>query len=80
MYVCIFLCVCLCVHMCVFLCVEIGSPLIDVEVYDQIPESDRPALKETEVNLSTASKSPIATTGEVTSGSAKYDHQPHSWL
>ena len=38
--------------------------LIDVEIYNQIPESVRPLLRETETNLSTALGSPMTTSGE----------------
>ena len=38
--------------------------LIDVEIYNQIPESVRPLLRETETNLSTASGLPMTTSGE----------------
>ena len=48
------------------LLIDSGSDvtLIDVEVYNQIPESVRPLLTETETNLSTASGSPTTTSGQ----------------
>ena len=48
------------------LLIESGSDvtLIDVEIYNEIPESVRPLLKETETNLSTASGSPMTTSGQ----------------
>ena len=48
------------------LLIDSGSDvtLIDVEIYNQIPESVRPLLTETETNLSTASGSPMTTSGQ----------------
>ena len=48
------------------LLIDSGSDvtLMDIEVYNQIPESVRPLLKETETNLSTTSGSPMTTSGE----------------
>ena len=48
------------------LLIDSGSDvtLIDVEVYNQIPESVRPLLTETETNLSTASGSPMTMSGQ----------------
>ena len=48
------------------LLIDSGSDvtLIDVEIHNQIPESVRPLLRETETNFSTASGSPMITSGE----------------
>ena len=48
------------------LLIDSGSDvtLVDVEIYNQIPESVRPLLSETETNLSTASGSPMTTSGQ----------------
>ena len=48
------------------LLIDSGSDvtLIDVEVYNQIPETIRPLLRETETNVSTASGSPMTASGE----------------
>ena len=48
------------------LLIDSGSDVtfIDVEIYNQIPESLRPLLRETETNLSTASGSSMATSGK----------------